>query len=284
MSVERLTLLIDAGNTRIKFGWISTDADSRSATTLAVGHGELDGLGPWLDALPHAPEAAVGVNVAGDAVATLVEERLRHFCGVAVRWMRSTAEVGGVVNLYDEPSHLGTDRWISLVGLAAHTPAAAVLATFGTATTIDVLGAAGEARPPLNGTHEASRGGRRCFEGGVILPGPELMRRSLASGTAGLPYAQGTSTSLPRNTHAAISSGIAAAQAGAVLRQWRCAMQALDVAPQLYCAGGGWPLVADEVTRALACAQADLGLQATKPLWLDAPVLDGLAKLATAGR
>lgn len=267
-----LTLLIDAGNTRVKFGWADGQTSVRASDTLALGHAELDGLPAWLAALPCAPQNAIGVNVAGDAVAALIEHRLTRHGAIPMRWLRSSACLAGIVNNYEDPARLGTDRWISLVGLAGLTPAAALLATFGTATTIDTLG-------PLGRPAAASR----RFEGGVILPGPELMRRSLASGTAGLPYAQGDSVPLPRNTHAAIHSGIAAAQAGAVIRQWRCTLDAFGTEPQLYCAGGGWPLVADEVAAALARAQADLGLAPAAPQWLDAPVLDGLARLAAAG-
>jgi len=271
MSPDALTLLIDAGNTRVKFGWVCQASGRRHPGALALGHDELDGLAAWLAALPRAPEAVLGVNVAGDAVAARIALALRPLGGIPLRWLRSSASVAGIENGYEDPAHLGTDRWISLAGLAGHTPATALLATFGTATTIDTLGP------------RAGPGGARRFEGGVILPGPELMRRSLASGTAGLPYAQGDSVALPRNTHAAIQSGIAAAQAGAVIRQWRGTLDALGEAPLLYCAGGGWPLVAGEVAAALARAQADLGLPAAAPQWLDAPVLDGLARLATSG-
>src|SRR5690606_35151143 len=172
-------------------------------------------------------------------------------------------------------TQLGADRWVSLIGMASHTPGAAILASFGTATTVDTLGPL-QAGPP----ETDSQAPTRRFEGGLILPGPELMRRSLATGTAGLPYAQGPSVPHPRNTHAAISSGIAAAQAGAVLRQWRAALQVLGTAPQLYCTGGGWPLVSDEVTAGLARCQADMGLPEAPPRFLEAPVLDGLAALA----
>jgi type III pantothenate kinase len=69
--------------------------------------------------------------------------------------------------------------------------------TAGTATTIDVLSAEGE------------------FSGGVILPGEELMRRSLAGNTARLPMADGELVALPRCTMDAITSGCLHAQAGA---------------------------------------------------------------------
>ena len=264
-----IILLIDAGNTRVKFGWLRRHHDRREPATLALAHNELDSLPEWLAALPQPPEQALGVSVAGADLAAQVEQQLQRQSHVSVRWLHSGARAAGITNLYEHPEQLGNDRWVALLGLSTYTASAAVLASFGTATTIDTLG-------PAAGTGSEER----RFEGGLILPGPELMRKSLATGTAGLPYAHGSSVAFPRNTHAAISSGIAAAQAGAVVRQWRCALDVLGVAPQLYCSGGGWPLVAGEVTAALARTQQDLGLPDAPPRWLDAPVLDGLACMA----
>jgi len=275
MNGTGMILLIDAGNTRVKFGWLEPGGMRREPVPLALAHAELDGLAAWLAALPARPSGALGASVAGAAMTAALDALIERHCGLPVRWQHSTASAGGVLNLYENPASLGTDRWISLVGLAARTPAAALLASFGTATTVDTLG------PSRERESGGAPAGRR-FEGGLILPGPELMRRALANGTAGLPYAEGDSTGFPRNTHAAISSGIAAAQAGAVLRQWRSAIETLGVAPELYCTGGGWPLVAGELAAVLARNQADLGLPAQAPRWLDAPVLDGLASLAAA--
>lgn len=278
-----MTLLIDAGNTRIKFGLARPGGGRHEHRWLALAHADLERLPDWLATLPAAPTRALGVNVAGPTIATRLDHLVQALCGASVQWVRSTRSAAGVLNLYEDPNQLGTDRWISMIGLATHTSAAAVLASFGTATTIDTLGPASGAATHIEpsqthpSTHEVPA---RRFEGGVILPGPELMRRSLASGTADLPYADGVSAPFPRNTHAAISSGIAAAQAGAVLRQWRLAIDILDEAPRLYCTGGGWQLVRDEITTGLARLQADLGLDSAPPQWLDAPVLDGLAALA----
>ncbi|OYV49213.1 MAG: pantothenate kinase, partial [Burkholderiales bacterium 21-58-4] len=132
----------------------------------------------------------------------------------------------------------------------------------GTATTIDTLG------PRLR------------FEGGLILPGPELMRTTLAQATANLPQAQGATAAYPTDTHGAIATGIAAAQAGAVLRQWLTGLEHYGSPPRVYSAGGGWPIVRQETIALLAAAQTRLGLPITPIEWLPAPVLDGLARLA----
>src|SRR5690606_32162273 len=120
----------------------------------------------------------------------------------------------GVTNAYCVPEQLGADRWVSMIGMAARTNTSTsaspvMLASFGTASTIDTLAPVG------NGASE------RNFDGGLIFPGPALMGSSLAAGTANLPEADGMVTAYPTDTHQAISSGIAAAQAGALLRQWR---------------------------------------------------------------
>jgi len=276
-----MILLIDAGNTRIKFGRLDRKKGRREPGSLALAHAELDRLTAWLGAWPGPVSSVLGVNVAGASMAARINDLLAQYCDMPVQWVRSTGSVAGIRNLYEDPAQLGTDRWVSLVGLAARTPAAAILASFGTATTIDTLGPLTTPAPVMGDDDAPLESGRR-FEGGIILPGPELMRQSLANGTADLPYAEGASTPFPRNTHAAISSGIAAAQAGAVFRQWQAAKEALGEAPQLYCTGGGWHLVADEVSAELARRRAELHLAPATPQWLDAPVLDGLTSLALA--
>jgi type III pantothenate kinase len=273
---EAPVLLVDAGNTRIKFGWIDPGSGRREPTALALHHGALASLPRWLAAMPRQPRMALGVNVAGDAIAaalaTLLGER-----GCAVEWISSSSEAMGVRNGYRDPGQLGPDRWVSLLALARLGAASAtsadqsagsdaqpplMLASFGTATTIDTLGP------------------DQVFRGGLIFPGPALMRSSLAQGTANLPEADGDTVPYPVHTHQAISTGIAAAQAGAVLRQWLAGLDHYGQPPVLYSAGGGWPAVKDETAALLARTRERLGLAPAAIAWLPAPVLDGLALLA----
>jgi len=73
----------------------------------------------------------------------------------------------------------------------------------GTATTADILRSDG------------------TFSGGVIIPGLELMRRSLVRDTAGLGLASGRFSGLPLSTGDAIETGCLLAQAGAIERMFR---------------------------------------------------------------
>jgi type III pantothenate kinase len=110
----------------------------------------------------------------------------------------------GVRNGYRNPFQLGCDRFAAAIGARALEPGKAlVVATCGTATTIDALSADG------------------VFLGGMILPGLGLMASSLARNTAQLPHiAAGVAVpaGFADNTDDAILSGCLSAQAGAIER------------------------------------------------------------------
>jgi type III pantothenate kinase len=98
----------------------------------------------------------------------------------------------------------------------------------GTATTVDLLSAEGR------------------FAGGLILPGLDLMRASLASGTADLPAAAGAFAEQPRNTFDAIASGAIQATAGAIERMFHQLDPARD--PLCLISGGAAASVSPRLT------------------------------------
>lgn len=193
-----MILLIDAGNTRIKWGvhahgqWLAQGAVLHAAT------GDLTRIAATHPGLSR----VLGANVAGTAAADAITAAL-HGHTPAPEWLLSSAQCCGVRNLYEHPAQLGADRWAALIGARAlHPSANTLVVTAGTATTVDILDASGN------------------FQGGLILPGEELMRRSLAGNTAQLPFAQGRHVAAPRNTDDAIVSGCLNAQAGTIERMF----------------------------------------------------------------
>src|SRR5690606_25212635 len=183
-----MILLIDAGNTRIKLDWIEAGGARRASRVLAFTGDELDGVRRWLAALPRRPERALGVNVAGP----LTEAALESLLGCPVEWVVPVSQALGVHNGYREPERLGADRWAAMLGLAWHEharraeapgPACALLAVFGTATTVDTL-------RPVRASDSGANQTLFEFPGGLIFPGPAMMLSSLSSGTANLPRAQ----------------------------------------------------------------------------------------------
>lgn len=265
-------LLIDAGNSRVKFG-LRLDVDYASAAApreswqAAFSHDDLQGMDDWLRGLAHRPAVALGTNVAG----TLLQQGLDNWLagyGCRVHWVIATEQRLGLVNGYRESQRLGADRWLGMVGIWAcaqrqvastATPTTHLLAHFGTATTLDTI----------------SEQGR--FVGGLILPGRELMRRSLAIGTANLPAADGEIVAFPDHTHDAIVTGVAAAQAGAVARQWLAVRDRDGRPPLLHVSGGAWLAIAGEVEHLLNAIGSTQLIRV-----VDNPVLDGLACVAEA--
>jgi type III pantothenate kinase len=204
-----MLLIVDAGNTRIK--WALVD---RSASDQTPGHWLQSGSVARTDAHLLA-DAWRGFhigrvmlsNVAGHELRGELENAVLHVLGtrpVALEWFTSAAELGGVRSLYLNPTQLGADRFAAAIGAHALFPnRPLVVATCGTATTVDAVSADGH------------------FIGGMILPGLGLMATSLAKNTAQLPQvALQTSLTQPfaDNTDAAIVSGCLAAQAGAIER------------------------------------------------------------------
>ena len=193
-----MILLIDAGNTRIKWGLFGDGAWQGEG---ALEHAHVGELGAFAQGCSGIARV-FGSNVAGAEVADAIARAL-HGHAPAPQWLRSSAACCGVRNAYDQPGQLGTDRWAALIGARALHSAACLVVSAGTATTIDILDADG------------------LFRGGLILPGEHLMRRSLARDTAQLPFADGRFTAAPSNTADAIVSGCLNAQAGAVERMFR---------------------------------------------------------------
>jgi type III pantothenate kinase len=193
-----MILCLDAGNTRLKWGLYSggQHAGSRWLAQGACEHAAIETLA---NALPAQPERMLACNVAGAAVAARIEA-LAATLSVPFDWFRSSASACGVTNGYATPAQLGADRWAALIGARALHAGAALTVMAGTATTIDVLDAAG------------------AFQGGLILPGLDLMRRSLTRNTADLPEARGSYRDIPANTDDAIVSGALHATLGAIER------------------------------------------------------------------
>jgi len=188
-------LAIDAGNTRIKWG--VHDGTAWSAIG-AVATAESASLADAWAGLPPV-DAAIACNVAGASV----ERDLAAACtgrDITLLALASRAEQLGVVNGYRDPAELGPDRWAAL--LAAHVvgPGHKLVANAGTALTVDVLAADGR------------------FHGGIIVPGPALMRASLSAGTARLARTEGAFAEFPASTPDAITSGALQACVGAILR------------------------------------------------------------------
>lgn len=216
-----MLLLIDAGNTRIKWALAEPGAGpGQWCASGAATHAELNHLpAHWQH---YAITRAIVANVAGARVRDQLQLMLPT---TAITWFAARRELAGLRNAYRDPAQLGCDRFAAALGARALEPGKAlIVATCGTATTIDAIGA------------------DSVFLGGMILPGLGLMAASLARNTAQLPQIAPQPGRLPGfadNTGDAIEAGCLAAQAGAIERA--CA---LHRAQHCIISGGAAPYIA----------------------------------------
>lgn len=247
-----MILLIDAGNTRVKWA-LAEDGAALGAWSAhgAVAHIDLAQLElAWSEAAADGDiDRILIANVAGNALRVHLEYVLqRTFTAMSperdIEWFASLPALAGLTNGYRNPAQLGCDRFAAAIAGHALAPGLpVVVANCGTATTIDALTAEG------------------VFLGGMILPGLGLMASSLARNTAQLPQIADLAP-LPAgfadNTDDAILSGCLAAQTGAIERAVR-----MHGAQACLLSGGAAPRIAQ--TLALPFQLVDnivmLGLQ-----------------------
>jgi type III pantothenate kinase len=216
-------LLIDAGNTRIK--WALAAPGAPAGGWLAHGmlaHGAAhEGVPAWQQAARQrgiegsteggtegGTEGIEGVwlaNVAGMVVRQHLETVLQQALpGVPLHWFASSSYAAGLTNGYRNPAQLGCDRFAAAIGARTLFPGQNLLvANCGTATTLDAVSAEG------------------CFVGGMILPGLATMAQALHRQTAQLPQVDQSHPPrlvLADNTDDAIISGCLAAQVGAIMQ------------------------------------------------------------------
>ncbi|HUL91772.1 MAG TPA: type III pantothenate kinase [Burkholderiales bacterium] len=190
-----MILAVDCGNSRLKWGLHDQSGWIKTGSVTVSGLAKLKIM--WKRIPPV--DRIVVANVAGQSARRRLEEALARQ-GVAPTWVTAQRHQCGVTNGYGKPAQLGADRWAALIGAWSMHRGPCLVVAAGTATTVDTLRSDG------------------TFAGGMILPGLELMKRSLAHNTAGLALARGRFSDTPRNTADAIESGCLLAQAGAIER------------------------------------------------------------------
>lgn len=192
-------LLIDAGNTRLK--WRALDSAGQEVDAGAL---------PIIELTPLA-SAWDGLRVACALIACVADGKARARLAALLAtvttqtiWIEPARQAHGVLNRYHEPARLGADRWAALIAVARAGFGDAVVVSAGTALTVDALTREGE------------------FLGGCILPGADMMRVALAHGTAAVAVASPTVDGVapaawPRDTGEAVATGIGLAMRGVVL-------------------------------------------------------------------
>ena len=220
-------LLVDIGNSRIKWAWLTGGRLGKAHAAEYSGWRARDyarrviGLRADVERILVSSVAADDITdalAAGTRLAGMPEpERVttqRRACGVTIA--------------YIDPWRLGVDRMLGMIAAHRRFPERPVcVVAVGTALTIDLVGGDGRHR------------------GGAIIPAPPLMAASLFDGTIGIRRrAQGGASGkgrglFGRSTRVAVEQGARFAAAAAVDRAVSEARALVGRKPELVLTGGG---------------------------------------------
>ena len=159
-----MKLLIDIGNTRIKWATAVDGVLAEPGEAVHKGPDRVNAL-EFTGQISTKPEQVLAANVAGDALSKAVVDAVRARWDLPVDFAFTQPLAGSVRNAYDDYRQMGVDRWLAILAACERYSQAVCIVDAGTAVTIDQVDATG------------------AHLGGAIVPGLDLMRRSLATDT-----------------------------------------------------------------------------------------------------
>ena len=227
-----MLLAIDCGNTRTKWAVFNAAGDIfNQGACLNAALTTID-FSPRTLAYDH----VVISNVAGEQHATALSNMLTPY-NFPIHWLKSTAQICGVLNQYSTPDTLGADRWAALIASWHINQAPCIVVNAGTAVTIDALS--------LNNK-------QAIFMGGLILPGFSLMQQSLSAATAQLPIPTLSEhfqhdDIFAKNTGDAIRLGALQAISGAIILMANTLETQCKQAPAIVISGGNAKIIKDNL-------------------------------------
>lgn len=196
-------LLLDIGNTNLKWSWLLDDQMS-PVCSLSYRGGSMEQKiqDCWRGFSP--PGQVLIASVAEAGVGDQLEAWMKKTWGLTPEFICSPGRGLGVTNGYTEPAQLGVDRWLTMVAVFNRKLVPACIVDCGTAVTLDVIDGIG------------------VHLGGLILPGFRMMRTALLQHTS-IPRQQAEfETSLfGRDTASAVTAGSVHAVA-ALMDRLRC--------------------------------------------------------------
>ncbi len=225
-----MILVIDVGNTRLKWAWLTSTGLSDQQ---AVVHREAK-PGIWTTALFESgqrPARVLVSNVAGSEMAKTLARLAKRNFRVDVEFVTASREFHGLTSGYLDPSLLGADRWLALIGAWTQARTSLCVVDAGTAVKVDSVDSSGQ------------------HLGGLIAPGIHMMREVLMSNTSDIAKAALNSSPslagvLANNTIAAVSRGAVFALAGMADRAAEVIEQSTGSKPKLFITGGDANMIA----------------------------------------
>ncbi len=196
-----MRLLIDLGNTRLKWRWWDNGRLLPGGNTNHFS-GHLQELDYQLRS-----SAAEVAHIAAVARQEICQDlgRLLDEVETGQDWLITPARGLGLINSYPQPHKLGIDRWLALAAAYAETGRACCVIDIGTAMTVDLCDERGQ------------------HQGGLIAPGPLAMARALKRDTSLPAAAENLPQTLAwaKDTEDALQYGALHAVCGLIERSFR---------------------------------------------------------------
>lgn len=195
-------LLIDLGNTRIKWGWSDGERILYGGSGTTANCGDSQAFVALQEAMQSAPEFQVWISsvVSQECLQQFIETQLAALPAQRISVVKVSQSACGIDNAYAQQQRLGVDRWVAVIGARAICAAGdLIVVDAGTATTIDWLDI------------------DNVYQGGAILPGLQLMHDALTKKTAGIRVEFEKSGQLiGKSTSECVNSGVLHGAIGAV--------------------------------------------------------------------
>lgn len=156
MSERTKSLLVDIGNTRIKYASMCADPNKINTSYCQ----DVNALLAYLHNVAQITVASVQNELATNTLTDYCKQN-----GIRLRHVNTEAVAFDIHCAYSEYANLGVDRWLAILGARLHTEMPVGIIDVGTAATFDLV---------VENQHM----------GGWIAPGFELMKHSVTNNTS----------------------------------------------------------------------------------------------------
>ena len=224
-------LLVDAGNSRIKWNVYDTVTQQYTLPPQGVNWRDADIAAILQDQWQGLNDihTVLTASVAGQAIQEAIQHYTQTHWGVQARRITTATQAFGVHNAYKIPEQLGVDRWLAVLAARQLYPTQNVcVVDCGTAITVDTVTKEGQ------------------HLGGLIVPGPYLMKTALFQQTHGVKISHHDVGLSPftDSTTAGVNHGVLLAAVAFVDRAVADIEQQLGEGLMKIISGGDAPLIA----------------------------------------
>jgi type III pantothenate kinase len=224
-----MTLLIDGGNTRLKLTWMNQDTGIGLTEVSTLAYADTDFEARLLGVLSKfsGSKSCFLASVVASEWLEKIQQHLKTQ-GFEVTRVLAQKQALGVKNTYLHPDRLGVDRFLAMIAAHHSIKKNALIASVGTALTIDLLDEEGQ------------------HHGGVIAAGESFVYQAMSRQLPVFKDLHGKPGSFSNTTDDALATGLRWMQLGAIEKALHEAKKTgMNDVSLLLCGGGAESLRSD---------------------------------------